>query len=227
MKKNCVFILTVVLLVTMLIVACAADTYLFRNIPWYSTKTTASDALDSLKTSRNSSNTTMPDWFQKWSNITGDYKVEEAGAYVGYSGVTVAGYNASLYTYYMYPIVDGRVSRNDDNAEFYLAIYDFEKLTDMQAVYDDLVQKLTGLYGESTALNNPDSWTDFTGRLWTADDGSQIWLRKFNDNNKVKLSYIAPNSTERLQALEAQITQEKIEAEELERKNNETNTDGL
>ena len=217
----------IVLLTIMLGTATAADTYLFRNIPWYSTKTTTTDALSNLNTHGNYTNVTLPDWFQRWSNIDGDYKVREAGANVTYTGVPVAGYNAVLDTYFIYPIVDGRVSRNDDNAELYLAIYRFSKLTDMQAVYDDLVQKLTGLYGESTALNNPDGWTNFNGRLWTAEDDSKIWLRKFNDSDEVKLSYIAPRSTERLKAIEAQITQEKIEAEELERQKNATNTDGL
>ena len=230
MKKLIACVLTVVVLVTMVVsMASAAESYLFRNIPWYAAKTEAGEALSSLTTNRNRSNTTMPDWFQRWNNIDGDYKVEEAGTYTEYKDVSVAGYNADLYTYYIYPIVDGKVSRNDNNAQFYLAIYEFETLTDMPAVYDDLVVKLTGLYGDSTALNNPDNWTNFTGRLWTAEDGSQIWLRNYHmyGDYTVKLSYIAPNSTEHLQALEAQITQEKIEAEELERKNNATNTEGL
>ena len=99
----------------------------------------------------------------------------------------------------------------------------------MQAVYDDLVTKLTGLYGESTALNNPDNWTKFDGRLWKAKDGSQIWLRLYHmyGDYTLKLTYTAPDSTARLEALEAQITQEKIEAEELERQQNTNNTDGL
>lgn len=206
-----------------------ADTYLFRSIPWYSAKSDAVESLTGLDSYSNRSNTTMPDWFQRWNNIDGDYTVDEAGAYVSYRNVSVAGYNADLYTYYMYPIVDGRVSRNDDNAEFYMAIYEFETLTDMPAVYEDLRAKLTDLYGKSKELNNPDNWTNFTGRLWTAADGSQIWLRNYFMYNSytLKLTYVAPDATSRLEELEAQITQEKIEAEELERQQNSSNTDGL
>ena len=206
-----------------------AETYLFRNIPWYAAKKEASEILSSLSEYRNRSNTTLPDWFQRWNNIDGDYTVAEAGAYTTYKDVSVAGYKASLTAYYVYPIVDGRLLRNDDDAEFYLAVYEFATLTDMEAVYDDLVTKLTGLYGESTALNNPDNWTKFNGRLWKAKDGSQIWLRLYHmyGDYTLKLSYTAPDSTGRLETVEAQITKEKIEAEELERQQNTNNTDGL
>lgn len=224
-----------ILLISMLMVSSfptvvfADESYLFRSIPWYSTKSVVSESLSSLSVSRNRSNTTLPDWFQRWNNIDGDYTVEEAGTYTIYKKVAVAGYKAELITYFMYPIVNGRVERNDDNAELYLALYEFEELTDMPAVYEDLVKKLTGLYGESSALNNPDNWTSFEGRLWKAEDGSQIWLRLYHmyGSYTLKLSYIAPDSTSRLQALEAQIIQEKIEAEELERQQNSDNTEGL
>lgn len=231
MKKTISVILVLLFVFTLSCAACAdeADSFLFRNIPWYSAKKDAREILSSLEEYRNRSDSTMPDWFQRWNNIDGDYTVAEAGTYTTYRNVSVAGYTASLNTYYMYPIVDGRLSKNDDDAEFYLAVYEFATLTDMQAVYDDLVTKLTGLYGESSALNNPDNWTKFDGRLWKAKDGSQIWLRLYYmyGDYTLKLTYTAPDSTARLEALEAQITQEKIEAEELERQQNTNNTDGL
>lgn len=203
-----------------------SETFLFRNIPWYAPKKEVSDTLSSLTMNLNLPNATIPDWFQTWEHTDSDYTVAKAGAGTGYGNVSVAGYNAELIVYYVYPIVDGKLLRNGDEAEFYLAVYEFSDSADMEAVYNDLVTKLTGLYGESSALNK---WGRFTGRLWKAKDGSQIWLRIYNTNGDytVQLSYTAPESTSRLEAVEAQITKEKLEAEELERQKNINNTDGL
>lgn len=205
------------------------DTFLFRNIPWYTTQRDVQNALSGLTTSSNRSGVTIPDWFQRWNNIDGDMTVEAGGCLTRYKDVNVAGYKAGLCVYYLYPIVDGKTVKADDSAEMYLAIYEFATLSDMPAVYDDLITKLTKLYGESGALNNPDNWTSFNGRLWKAADGSQIWLRLYHmyDNYTLKLSYIAPDCTARLDALAAQLLQEKVDAEAEERQQNQDNTEGL
>ncbi len=239
MKKSIISLLLVAMLLSTCFVSSSfaeaavatqqQETFLFRSIPWYSTQKDAQNALSTLTTYSNYSQTTIPDWFQRWNNIDGDMTVEGGGCYTRYKNVSVAGYTASLYVYYMYPIVDGKTVKADDTAQMYLALYEFATLADMPAVYDDLVAKLTKLYGESEALNNPDNWTNFNGRLWKAVDGSQIWLRLFHmyGDYTLKLSYIAPDCTARLETLDAQLLQEKIDAEAEKRQQNQDNTEGL
>lgn len=239
MKKSIISLILVMMLLSAVFVGSTfaeaavdvqqQETFLFRSIPWYTTQRDVQNALSALKTYSNRSGVTIPDWFQRWNNIDGDMTVEAGGCYTRYRDVSVAGYEANLYVYYMYPIVNGKTVKADDTAEMYLALYEFETLSDMPAVYDDLVAKLTRLYGESEALNNPDSWTNFNGRLWKAADGSQIWLRLYYmyGSYTLKLSYIAPDCTNRLEALSAQLLQEKIDAEAEERQQNQDNTEGL
>lgn len=232
MKK----VLAAFLLVTLLAVAVigtsiAEESFTFRNIPWLTTKVDVAAAMSSegYKVSWRDNNTTIPDWFQTWINITGDYKVAEGGCYLSFKGVKVAGYSASLATYYWYPIVDGRVQRDDDLSQFYLAKYEIQDIENMDPVYDDLLAKLTSLYGKPEPKDSGSSWTDTIGVLWTADDGSLIWLARYKayGDTAVKIWYAAPKTTETLQALEKQIAKETLEAEEAEREKNKTNTDGL
>ncbi len=232
MKK----IIMVVLLATLIMASSignsfAAETFTFRNIPWLTSKADVITAMtaDGYKISYQYDNTTIPDWFQIRSNVIGDVKVKEGGCYLSFNGVKVAGYSAYLETYYWYPIVDGSIQKDDDSAQFYLAQYEIFDIDNMDYVYDDLLEKLTSLYGKSEAKNSDDSATDTIGVLWTADDSSLIWLAKYNSDGEtiVKIWYAAPHCTETLQALEEHIAQETLEAEENERENNKTNTEGL
>ena len=232
MKKVLAVVLFVALIMVSVIGASfAEESYTFRNIPWLTTKVDVIEAMNAegYKVSWKYDNTTIADWFQTWINITGDYKVAEGGCYLSFKGVKVAGYSASLSTYYWYPIVDGRVQRDNDLAQFYLAEYEIQNIENMDPVYDDLLAKLTSLYGKPETKNSDSSWTDTIGALWTADDGSLIWLARYKayGDTAVKIWYAAPKTTETLQALEKQIAQETLEAEEAEREKNKTNTDGL
>ena len=224
-------LLALALLLSCVSVCFAADAFTFRGIPWFTTKVETLDAMASAgyKAWWNSKDTTIPDWFQTWSNIIGDYKVANGGCECSYKNVAVAGYSAKVDTYFIYPIVNGKVSRDNDKAQLYLARYIIEGFEDMEAVYADLKVKLSGLYGEPVTKNSDSSWTDTIGVKWTAEDGSSIWLARYTayGDTDVKIWYIAPNCTEMLQTLEAQITQETIDAEEQARQDNKNNTSGL
>ncbi len=223
--------LIVLIMVSVMGTSFAEETYLFRGIPWLTTRVEVKNTLASegFKAWWDDKNASIPDWFQTWSNINGDYTVAEGGCDVSFKEGKVAGYQAELATYYWFPIVDGRVQRDPDLAQFYLACYEITGIENMEPVYDDLLSKLITLYGKPQTKNSDSNWTDTIGSLWEADDGSLIWLAKYTAYGKIKVKiwYAAPKTTETLKALETQIAKETLEAEDEEREKNKTNTDGL
>lgn len=232
MKKFLSILLLVSLSLTLLVGASSAEeSFTFRGIPWLTTRADVKDKLsgEGLKAWWDDKNAAIPDWFQTWSNINGDYTVSEGGCNVAYHGASVAGYTADVNAYFWFPIVEGRVQRDPDLAQFYLATYEVTGIDNMEPVYDDLLTKLTSLYGTPQAKNSDSNWTNTIGSLWTAEDGSLIWLAQYTEYGSitVKIWYAAPKTTETLQALETQIANEIREAEDAEREKNKTNTDGL
>lgn len=53
-----------------------------------------------------------------------------------------------IYAYAIYGIKDGQVSKKTEDSKLYKGAYFFKSQDNVRGVYDDLVDKLTGLYGE-------------------------------------------------------------------------------
>lgn len=231
MKRVFALVLVFALILGVCGIASATDAFTFRGIPWLTSRAEVKNQLsaEGFKAWWDDKDCGAPDWFQTWSNINGNYVVADGGCNVSYHKVPVAGYTADLNVYFWLPIVNDRVQRDPELAEFYLACYEITDIDNMDPVYDDLLAKLTSLYGTPKNKDSDSSWTDTIGSLWTADDDSLIWLARYRayGDTKVKIWYAAPKTTETLQALELQIAAEVREAEDAAREENKTNTDGL
>ena len=235
MKHICLIACIVILLISVICVATAEtpEEITFRSIPWYSKLSDVDASVRSI------SGITIPwspvnegarieSWFQEYEYSYTDDSVENGGVILSYSNLSVAGYTASLKLSFLYSIMDGRVNYSKDDAEFYMAMYTIEGLTDMLSAYKDLRTKLYGVYGNYDLKNG----YHMEGAKWTAKDGSIIWIRvrqnSISDNyEEIKIFYFAPNGIDRLATLAEQIKQEAIQAEEEERLRNQTNFEGL
>ncbi len=210
------------------------ESILFRGIPWDTTEKELEEKMTHVSNARlnpfTPSYTIADSWFLPTSYYSlSDNYIENGCQMLLYSSVPVAGYNTTLILYCIYPIVDGEIKKDVETTEFYMAryIFDSDDFEGLDSIYDDLLDKLSSVYGESEEKGNGKS---NIGRVWYAADGSVLWLNKFlygGKSNTVMITYCEPNIDDRLIALKQQIAQEKLEKEELERQQNTNNTDGL
>ena len=59
----------------------------------------------------------------------------------------VAGYEADIKLWFVYPVTDGIVMNNEADAVFYAGSYEFPSWNDVVSIHTDLKGKLTTLYG--------------------------------------------------------------------------------
>lgn len=204
----------------------------FRGIEWYSTKADVEQTLfaDGAK---EAGSLGVADKIYRmsgtnFSSVTLGTDRVDGGGYRGwYSGISVAGYTPSdTYACYVYSIDDsGAIDRNGDTAQFYFGWYTFDAndFSDHEGIYDDLAAKLSSLYGDCEDFAG-DYWTTKT---WTDDSGNQIRLLINSDKNYVTLGYMASDADARLDAMQEALDNEQAVAEESERQENASNTDGL
>lgn len=202
----------------------------FRNCKWYSTKKDTEQILFSEGATDGpliEQHTIYSMESTDRSNIgfaTG--KVEEGGYSAIYHDISVAGYDVEdTYACYIYPIVNGQIVHDDEQAEFYFGWYTFrsDDYADHEGIYNDLSTKLISIYGEGTVESNDDNNTI----TWIDVQGNQIRLLINNDKNYVTLGYIAYNADERLDAMAQALVDEKVQQEAQSREENASNTSGL
>ena len=87
----------------------------------------------------------------------------------------------------MYGIVDGKVSKEPVNSKLYKGTYYFETTENTQEIYDDLVGKLSGLYGEP--IVNNETYSDYS-LMWCGQNDSAAVIH-FNDGEypSLRLEY--------------------------------------
>lgn len=150
-----------------------------------------------------------------------------------------------VYVYCCYGISeDGKVLRDRESSEFYMASYIFDVL-DIQGTFYDLKEKMIGLYGigeETTSFGSGvyntgnDEWKPYkstTVRIeWKGNNNTGVVLTATWDDretgvgsfNRVKLIYGRTDYDPKLTRIEKAVLQERLQTE----KNNRTNdTDGL
>lgn len=204
----------------------------FREIKWYSTKKDVENYLFETGAENGGWMSSDSDIYRMsgidYTNVTmGEDRVEGGGCKGWYSGVSVAGYEASdTYACYIFSINDdGSIEMSEDDAQFYFGWYTFtqEDYSDIAAIYDDLKTKLCTLYGEGLA-NKTDYHTTMT---WMDAENNQVRLLMNNDFTYITLGYMAAGAEERLD--EMQVVLDKIESqnEAEERENNKDNVSGL
>ncbi len=179
------------------------DTYTFKGAPWYCTKSQAEQI-----------------WNQK-----SPYIIElSTGIQVLYKNTNVAGYSATIYTRFIFPIEDGIIIRNNDLAQLYEATYWVSNdYIDLPGIYEDLESKLTSIYG----IPHDASDKKYLKKEWFDKSGNQISLAASTSTYDITLTYSASDAKERVEALREAITNETILKEQLDRLNNSNNVDGL
>lgn len=136
----------------------------------------------------------------------------------------VAGYEvSSMYMYFAcVPGSDGLPTGNQEDSAFYAAYYKLEP-KDADAAYDDLVTKLTGLYGDVFATYEKSPYISYKYTVWKGADGSMVSLEKEDypsGSHYIYIKYAAGNGEELLKnAYQALVLQESHDAA--------SNTDGL
>ena len=205
----------------------------FRGIPWYSKKSEAESVI--LESGENVVGSLgAPNLMENlrgafvWDYTMEDqeFQVDGAGCRGWYNHIDVAGYTPTyVWAYYLYPIQDGALIKDDEEAEFYFAYYEFMAgdFSDYDAIYEDLGQKLESLYG--TPQENISDY--FKTKIWFDNDKNMIVLSSLRMNDNVKLAYIASGANERLEESMGILDAETLAGENAEREENKNNTDGL
>lgn len=87
----------------------------------------------------------------------------------------------------MYGIVDGKVSKDLADSKLYNGTYYFETTENTKEIYDDLVSKLTGLYGEP--IVNNETYSDYS-LMWCGQNDSAAVIH-FDDGKypSLRLEY--------------------------------------
>ena len=243
MKKVLVSVLTFAVMAGFAICAYAdkPDAIAFWGIPWLTQESEVIKTIESIDPVSPMDSlfedTTVDGWYREFTSFYADPAVKNGGvSYHSYKGVNVAGYDVTwLKLDFLYRVVDGCVQRNTGTAEFYKAEYIIDELQDVEGAYNDLYDKLTQLYGMSNNKSRSDLISDMLnpqGALWTAEDGSLVWLAMYYNNSKktydeIRIVYAAPNTDELLLKLDTQIKGETVAVEKAEREENAGNFDGL
>ena len=141
---------------------------------------------------------------------------KNCGGYLHYEDKIpdVAGY--SVYSLDLYMMYNPEVGYTPDYTEqdavqFYMALYELH-VTDTKSCYDDLVHKLTKLYGDNPFIDKTKQ--DEPYACWINQEGAMVGVCDWGFN--VHLLYMAPGAEEKLKALE-----EKVRTQEIDKAKND------
>lgn len=204
----------------------------FRGIRWYSTKKDVENYLLENGAGNGGWSSSNNDIYRMsgidYTNVTmGDDRVDGGGYKGWYSGISVAGYEASsTYACYIYPLnEDGSVKLSEDDAQFYFGWYTFtqDDYTDITSLYDDLKTKLCSLYGDGQ--ENETKYHITT--LWKDVENNQVRLLMDSDASYITLGYMAAGADERMDEMQKALDVMNSQKEAEEREENKDNTSGL
>lgn len=166
----------VVALLSLVSVAFAdAPTYdgeiLFRGLPW---GCSINDAVENIQSAGVTYDRVRED--QDVHGIDYSFSVDDCGFSYAPSNLPsdffVAGHLVEQVAVdAIYGITDGKISRERGDSRIYCGTYYFKSQENIKDVYDDLVSKLTSLYGAS--VDAVDSYYDFS-QMWTGANNAAI-----------------------------------------------------
>jgi len=208
------------------------NTIQFRNIPWLEKYQIVKEKIESINGIKKSLNPVEED--TTISDALNDIYVDNGGVELNYYNVSVAGYDASLNIYFIYAIENGKTIRDINEAKLFKARYVLYNSEDPDGTYDDIVSKLTVLYGQPEEVQNEYTpfFMEYNGLMWLADDGSCVVISMnkhllIKNDNTIEITYSAPNTTTLLEELDDQLQKEKMTQYEEEREKNANNYNGL
>ncbi len=239
MKRMC-WILVLVLIVSFLSVTAYATEgkeeneyekpILFRNAEWESPYDEVLKVLpDGVKMYGISG---LDYWYKiedRMYSESGDTYKAELGCYSSASSSSlkdakVAGYEiAGLYLYFVYlPGEDGILVKDKDHTALIYAYYKLEP-KDPDAVYADLVSKLTSLYGDVDLHQEKDPYISYEQNLWYGAEGTMVSLVREDypsGNHYIYIKYGFSGADDLMEsAYDAVVLEETLNAA--------SNTDGL
>ena len=203
---------------------------LFRNIPWGSSYATVKELLPGLSSGYSS---IYPEPVYHWAGGSESYKYENEHLTNDcsiYSTLQVAGYDATASLLFAYTVTSP-IKMENENSILIGAKYNITNLADPDGVANDLVQKLTSVYGEvsSTSTGSTLGGYSLYYYYWFGANDTFIILKEMNGgqakNNDVTISYGWRGSNEYIEAFDIAISAEKA-LEESQHFNNGV-TDGL
>lgn len=203
--------------------------YTFNGIAWYTDAATVDQIVSSIDGVRKpifgavERNAKIDGWFRKWKYFYTDDAVENGGIILNYNAVRFEGYTAQLSLSFVYSIVNNRVNRDYTSAELYMAVYTIDSGRNLYGVYENLKQKLKSTYGQYVSKSYYDGGME--GVMWTASDGSIIWLRisqntVYKNYEDVTITFFAPDGLAHMERVSQIQTQEVVDQ-------NSDNFDGL
>lgn len=205
---------------------------LFRGAEWGGTYADTIKALPKETKIRDLS--TSEYWYDvdNWlynENAWGDTLKGELGGYTyvkssSLKGMQVAGYDIdALYLYFAFvPGKDGLLVKDEKNTAFIFAYYKLEP-KDPDAAYDDLLSKLTNLYGEVDLHQSDAPYISYEQNLWRGGNGTMVSLLREDypsGSHYIYIKYSFAGANELMKkAYDALVLEET--------KNANSNTDGL
>lgn len=178
------------------------ETIQFRGLDWYSDKATVEDAMSEFEPI-------------KYASL--DDTAFKYGPVINYKDVPVAGHKFEAEISFLYASEDGEVDYNEDSAQMYHAQYACRVTwveanpENIDALYDELVSKMTGLYGKGSTETDDNVISKvpmWVATAWEASDGSACAVEKvysYLDSKYTELyvDYYAPGDRDRLDELDA------------------------
>ena len=238
MKKTLVQLFIILLLCIALVNALAdqPETIRFRDIDWYTDVQSVSAIMKAIPGVSTpwfgavDNHAKIESWFKKWKYFYTDDAIDNGGVILKFTKVPIAGYSSDVEMSFLYTYNDGKVSYNNQTAEFYMAIYTIDGYSNIYGIYEEVRGKLKEKYGNYVSKSYFDGGLE--GALWTAKDGSLIWLRVYQNSisqkyQNITITYLASNGEERFKKLSEQIANEKKEQIKKEQEKNANNYEGL
>ena len=189
----------------------------FSSFEWYSDYPTVIELADEMNWGKYSDwfsrgGCTTPHWtiFKEAANCFAGSESNCGGSLLFYKVPKVAGYeDVTAHLYFIFrPGLGNYENYNAPGAMcLYLGEYEFSP-ADLDACYDDLVQKLANIYGD-TAYVGEDKSLSYNYTYWVNNDDAVVGICK--KSTGVVISYSAPHSEENLEQIEQWIAKTEIE----------------
>lgn len=199
----------------------------FHGIPWGISVNELTTALEergiAVSPDDISADADMPVWTYEFYDLIGG--IDSTGYRISLDywfdneKVKIAGYPVNSFSFCAhYDIADGVLKRNAENSHYYMAQMTFDYFDIMaESVYIDLMNKLTGLYGDYTDEGITIlSTIAYEYKVWADADGNAVCLYHREDSDSdfhsVALVYGQPNIEATLQTVRQLVIQSEIQA---------------
>lgn len=185
MFKRIVAFLLSMLLIVPVASADTNDEIVFHGIPWGISINELVVQLQERKIPVSYSDidagSDMRFWGSQFISLTEDH-FDSAGHMISLydydDRIVIAGHpvrNIDLYAHY--GIVDGEISLDSDDSEYYLCTIMFAAGDDMiEEVYSDLLTKLSNLYGDSIVGSTTTSSNEYKHAVWNGNNNTAVML---------------------------------------------------